>query len=661
MEKETRIKYLKHGIAASLLLLLLFSLSTFGLVWAVVALTQQLDTGGSTPSVGLALVSSETGETLRTARGQLLIQPIAYNESAVLLYQNSTLPSRRRVLLSSSQGTYEGDVLQDTVLAACQLLLEGNTELTSVIEEAGGDEDENIDFSDVTNIQVQKYSRKQCAKAIKSGSVVGLRGNIVVDGVSFTVYCPSQDSDCHILRHGTSDSSDTGSPSKRRLQTLAVGGELEDEVETLQFGSNILQCSAGQCSASYIIEAGGVEGAGRRQLLQTITCPQDSEWSCSNCRRDAKRSCEDNCFSSATNWKTCFGSSNQNSKCIYNFEKVTDSAQRLQYCRATSSVEYYKKIGWGYYCKELKTERDIQYCAQRCSEHIDSCQSWCLSSHGLIGRCYAKCNRGNYNAAMDACHNYCDCDPYGNNCYKKYWCNRKPVSGGGCFPGDARVVTPGGSARMDTLRIGDRVLSLGADGTPFFDEIYMFGHKDVSTRSQFVTLTTQSGASLRLTGDHHVPVERWGQPLSLASSQVEVGDTVVVVSSSGIPSSEVVVFKSLASGVGLWNPYTLGGRIIVDGVDASSHSSWVLDGAFHALGISIPTGYQTVFAPLRAVYRLLGPQGFSFVEPIVDAVAAWGNALSEQSSGSGKGVVAAATVACTTLCISSLAKRTTVA
>jgi len=221
-------------------------------------------------------------------------------------------------------------------------------------------------------------------------------------------------------------------------------------------------------------------------------------------------------------------------------------------------------------------------------------------------------------------------------------------------------VTPAGSARMDSLKVGDRVLSLGANSTIFFDEIYMFGHKDASTKSQFVVLTMQSGAALRLTGDHHIHVERGGQPLLLASSQVEVGDTVAVLSSSGIASPEAVVSKSLAPGTGLWNPYTLGGRIFVDGVDASSHSSWVLDGAFHVFGISLPTGYQAVFAPLRAAYHLLGPRGFAFVEPVVDAVAAWGNAVLSEQSG-GKQAIAVLTVACTTLGISSLAKRTAVA
>lgn len=43
---------------------------------------------------------------------------------------------------------------------------------------------------------------------------------------------------------------------------------------------------------------------------------------------------------------------------------------------------------------------------------------------------------------------------------------------------------------------------------------------------------------------------------------------------------------------GLYNPYTMTGIIVVDGVVASSHSSSALDGLFDYLGVSIPTGYQ---------------------------------------------------------------------
>jgi hypothetical protein len=89
----------------------------------------------------------------------------------------------------------------------------------------------------------------------------------------------------------------------------------------------------------------------------------------------------------------------------------------------------------------------------------------------------------------------------------------------------------------------------------------------------------------------------------------------------------IAVVESVApdSAQGLFNPYTLNGRIVVDGVVASAHSSSALDGVFEALGISIPSGYQAVFAPLRLLYRALGADFMRWAHPLVDYVASFAN------------------------------------
>ena len=47
-------------------------------------------------------------------------------------------------------------------------------------------------------------------------------------------------------------------------------------------------------------------------------------------------------------------------------------------------------------------------------------------------------------------------------------------------------------------------------------------------------------------------------------------------------------------GKGLYNPLTLSGTILVNGMVASVHSDWFLDAAFDALDISgwLPSAYQ---------------------------------------------------------------------
>merc|ERR1711865_872906 len=58
---------------------------------------------------------------------------------------------------------------------------------------------------------------------------------------------------------------------------------------------------------------------------------------------------------------------------------------------------------------------------------------------------------------------------------------------------------------------------------------------------------------------------------------------------------------------GLFNPYTLGGTIIVNNVLASAHSNWVLDGLVPSSATGyLPSIYQVLFTPGRVLYHMLG-------------------------------------------------------
>jgi len=147
----------------------------------------------------------------------------------------------------------------------------------------------------------------------------------------------------------------------------------------------------------------------------------------------------------------------------------------------------------------------------------------------------------------------------------------------------------------------------------------------MTAASSFVKLETASGAVLRLTADHHLFVTRDGERLEIPSSKTLVGDLVHVAGRHGASELEAIASKSLVAGTGLFNPYTLSGSIVVDGVAASCHSSWALDGLFELTGISVPDGYQAAFAPVRAMYRVLGADRMAAIEFIIDAVAEAGN------------------------------------
>ena len=192
---------------------------------------------------------------------------------------------------------------------------------------------------------------------------------------------------------------------------------------------------------------------------------------------------------------------------------------------------------------------------------------------------------------------------------------------GSCFPGSAMVrLADGASVAISSLRIGDRVLAVRPDGTTFYDEVYLRGHKDPAAVARFVRLQVPSGAALRLTPNHHVPVIRAGSAATMAAAGVRVGDLVRVVAADGSVALEPVARISTVLDRGLFNPYTLGGTIVVDGFAVSVHSAVKLNSVFALLGVPAPAGYQAALAPLRALYRLLGARGMAKLSPIIESV-----------------------------------------
>ena len=151
---------------------------------------------------------------------------------------------------------------------------------------------------------------------------------------------------------------------------------------------------------------------------------------------------------------------------------------------------------------------------------------------------------------------------------------------------------------MSELRIGDRVLAATPSGALQYQDVYMFGHMDAESDSDFVSVGTASGRLLRLSPDHYLPVsaavEGWHAHKTIPASRVTAGQQVWVAchDAPGSMCPDSVTNVTVSPARGLFNPYTLGGYIVVDGVVASAHSSSRLDRVFAALGIDIPTGYQ---------------------------------------------------------------------
>lgn len=151
-----------------------------------------------------------------------------------------------------------------------------------------------------------------------------------------------------------------------------------------------------------------------------------------------------------------------------------------------------------------------------------------------------------------------------------------------CFPADATVELEGGAVkRMDALAIGDRV-RVGSGATDFSD-VFMFTHKMEDAVNTFVQLKLASGDVLRLTPGHYM----YANGAMTAAKNVAVGDKIEL----GSGARTTVASVSSVTDTGLFNPQTLQGDIVVNGVRASTYTTAVE-----------PTLAHSLLAPLRFMF-----------------------------------------------------------
>ncbi len=159
-----------------------------------------------------------------------------------------------------------------------------------------------------------------------------------------------------------------------------------------------------------------------------------------------------------------------------------------------------------------------------------------------------------------------------------------------CFPAGARVYTKQrGEVTMAQLRIGDEV-EVGAGE---YSSVYIFTHREESKMYEFVELATESGARLRLTAGHFV----YADGVLKRADEVRVGESVRDRDNrpSRVSAVGLVVDK------GLYNPQTLHGDIVVEGVVASTYTHTFDRSVAHAM-----------LAPMRAAHGWLGTKCAGF-------------------------------------------------
>jgi hypothetical protein len=132
---------------------------------------------------------------------------------------------------------------------------------------------------------------------------------------------------------------------------------------------------------------------------------------------------------------------------------------------------------------------------------------------------------------------------------------------------------------MDELAYGDQVLVVprgGGGGLPAgataYRPVYLFGHREAGSVQPYVSLTTASGHTLRLSPSHYIPVlpspaAAPGAAQPKYASEVRPGDLVLVMAASGQATQLSAVVEAWQSAaVGAFNPFVRGADLVVDGV-----------------------------------------------------------------------------------------------
>mmetsp|Transcript_3878 Transcript_3878/g.11587 ORF Transcript_3878/g.11587 Transcript_3878/m.11587 type:complete len:550 (-) Transcript_3878:4621-6270(-) len=175
-----------------------------------------------------------------------------------------------------------------------------------------------------------------------------------------------------------------------------------------------------------------------------------------------------------------------------------------------------------------------------------------------------------------------------------------------CFPANAKVTrSDGKEVSMELLQVGEEVLS--ADGK--FSPVFAFSKKAARTISSFVHIDS-GNLSIELSPEHYLYVN--GK--LFAAKSVRVGDSIQLANGSMTQVSSV----GMVHRRGLYNPHTLNGPVVVNGVLASCYTQAVHPSVARVLlvlpRILFQLGIKDPLSPLlhrtipRAVMSLL-PRG----------------------------------------------------
>jgi hypothetical protein len=139
-----------------------------------------------------------------------------------------------------------------------------------------------------------------------------------------------------------------------------------------------------------------------------------------------------------------------------------------------------------------------------------------------------------------------------------------------CFAGDATVELINNTRKtMMELKIGDMIKV----GEGKYEPVYTFGHRDPDLKNgQYLLIYTKGTYDpLPISRDHMVFIREGQISRSVPASMLKVGDSLMTASSAdrGVSITSI----DLVTRSGAFAPFTLSGKIVVNGIQASSYIS----------------------------------------------------------------------------------------
>ena len=157
-----------------------------------------------------------------------------------------------------------------------------------------------------------------------------------------------------------------------------------------------------------------------------------------------------------------------------------------------------------------------------------------------------------------------------------------------CFPSNAAVTLANGqSTRMDALKLGDEIVAVTADGERTTGALSVISLADHTARGVVTVEMTAGNDTITLTPEHHLPVGPSCCTQLKHAKDVQVGETVYVMSGRGeraAARAQRVTATRLSKGDGLHSPVLTNGAFpIVDGFVTSFDSIERVTLAHHGL------------------------------------------------------------------------------